>query len=141
MKILLPVDGSDHTQQMLEFVATQKAWLTDASDLTVLTVVLPLPQRVRAFMNEEQAADYYKQEAAAVLEPVKAFADAQGWAPTMHHRVGTPERVISDTATEGRFDLIVMGSHGHTTLGAVVLGSVTAKVLARCTVPVLVVRR
>lgn len=141
MKILLPVDGSEHTKHMLEYVATQKAWLTGASDLTVLTVVLPLPQRVRAFMNEEQAADYYKQEADAILEPVKVFADAQGWTPTMHHRVGTPERVISDTATEGRFDLIVMGSHGHTTLGAVVLGSVTAKVLARCTVPVLIVRR
>ena len=142
MKVLLPVDGSDHTKHMLAYAATQKAWLTDdANELTLLTVVPPLPQRMRAFMNEEEAADYYSKEAAAVLEPAKAFADAQGWNPTVLHLVGTPARVISDTATEGGFDLVVMGSHGHTALGSLVLGSVTSSVLAHCRVPMLIVQR
>lgn len=141
MKVLLPVDGSVYTQHMLEFVATQKAWLTDAHDLTILTAVLPLPQRVRGFMNEEEAEAYYKEEAATILRPVKVFTDAQGWNPTLLHLVGTPGRVISETATEGGFDLVVMGSHGHTALGSLVLGSVTSKVLARCKVPMLIVQR
>ena len=33
-----------------------------------------------------------------------------------------------------------MGSHGHTALGGVVLGSVTTGVLARCKLPVLLLR-
>jgi len=34
-----------------------------------------------------------------------------------------------------------MGSHGHSALGALLLGSVTSQVLAQCRVPVLIVRR
>jgi nucleotide-binding universal stress UspA family protein len=33
-----------------------------------------------------------------------------------------------------------MGSHGHGTLGNLILGSVATKVLANCEVPVLIVR-
>jgi nucleotide-binding universal stress UspA family protein len=33
-----------------------------------------------------------------------------------------------------------MGSHGHSALGNIVLGSVATGVLARCTVPVLLIR-
>jgi nucleotide-binding universal stress UspA family protein len=36
--------------------------------------------------------------------------------------------------------LIVMGSHGHSSLGNVVLGSVANRVLARCKTPVLLIR-
>jgi nucleotide-binding universal stress UspA family protein len=35
---------------------------------------------------------------------------------------------------------VVMGTHGHTALGNAVLGSVAQGVLARCKVPVLLVR-
>ncbi|MDP4770616.1 MAG: universal stress protein, partial [Limnohabitans sp.] len=38
------------------------------------------------------------------------------------------------------FDLVVMGSHGHGTLGNLVMGSVATQVLANCKVPVLLVR-
>jgi nucleotide-binding universal stress UspA family protein len=36
--------------------------------------------------------------------------------------------------------LLVMGSHGHGTLGNLVMGSVATQVLAHCKVPVLLVR-
>ena len=36
--------------------------------------------------------------------------------------------------------MIVMGSHGHGAFAGVVIGSVTTKVLATATVPVLVIR-
>ena len=47
---------------------------------------------------------------------------------------------IAATASEGSFDLLMMGSHGHGTLGNLVMGSVATQVLARCKVPVLLVR-
>jgi nucleotide-binding universal stress UspA family protein len=34
----------------------------------------------------------------------------------------------------------VMGSHGHSTLGSLVMGSVASKVLAHCRAPVLLIR-
>ena len=43
-------------------------------------------------------------------------------------------------AESGKYDLIVMGTHGHGSLGKLVMGSVSTQVLANCQVPVLLVR-
>ena len=51
-----------------------------------------------------------------------------------------PAATIVETADAERCDLIVMGSHGHGALGQLLLGSVTARVAATCSVPLLVVR-
>ena len=55
-------------------------------------------------------------------------------------KVGHAGETISKTADSGKFDLVVMGSHGHGTLGKLVMGSVATQVLAHCKVPVLLVR-
>jgi len=51
-----------------------------------------------------------------------------------------PYEAIIATATDRGCDLIVMASHGRSGLSAVVLGSVTNKVLTYTKVPVLVVQ-
>ena len=51
-----------------------------------------------------------------------------------------PYKAIIATAADRGCDLIVMASHGHSGLSAVVLGSVTNKVLTHTKIPVLVVR-
>lgn len=141
MKILMAVDGSDYTQYMLEYVAAQSGWLGEADKVTVVTVVPPLPVRVRGLMDEAGAQAYYRDEAAVALQSVLEFADQHHWKPFIVHRVGSPAKVISDMASEEGMELIVMGSHGHSALGSLLLGSVTARVLAQSKVPVLVIRR
>jgi nucleotide-binding universal stress UspA family protein len=59
---------------------------------------------------------------------------------TLTHFVGDPAAEIARLAETGRFDLVVMGSHGHGSLARIALGSVTTKVLAKCSRPVLIVR-
>ena len=49
-----------------------------------------------------------------------------------------PYQAIVATAKEKGCDLIVMASHGRSGLAAVLLGSVTTKVLTHTTIPVLV---
>ena len=50
-------------------------------------------------------------------------------------------RAMADAlAKKGKFDLVIMGSHGHGALGSLMLGSAASKVLAQCKVPVLIVR-
>jgi nucleotide-binding universal stress UspA family protein len=51
-----------------------------------------------------------------------------------------PADTIVKTAAERHCDLIVMASHGHKGVKALLLGSETAKVLAHAKVPVLVHR-
>jgi nucleotide-binding universal stress UspA family protein len=140
MKILMAVDGSEYTRRMLEYVTAPGGWLGKNNEITVLTVVPELPPRVRGYMNAAQLEAHYEQEAAAALVQVQAVAIERHWLPKLVHEVGHPATVIAQTAATGGFDLVVMGSHGHGALAAAVLGSVTAEVLARSTVPLLIVR-
>ena len=47
---------------------------------------------------------------------------------------------IAKQADTGKYDLVMMGSHGHSALGNLVMGSVATQVLAHCGVPVMLVR-
>jgi len=47
---------------------------------------------------------------------------------------------LAKAAAAGRFDMVMMGSHGHSALGSLVMGSVATQVLAHCDVPVLLIR-
>ena len=55
-------------------------------------------------------------------------------------REGTPFYEIIQFAKENDIDLIVMGTHGHSGLAHVLLGSVTEKVVRKAPCPVLTVR-
>lgn len=56
------------------------------------------------------------------------------------HVIGFPPDEIVRRAKEGSYDLIVMGTHGRTGLQKALMGSVTARVIQRSEVPVLVCR-
>lgn len=51
-----------------------------------------------------------------------------------------PAATIVETAIAEHCDLVVMGSHGHGAFAQFLLGSVTTRVAATCTVPLLIVR-
>jgi nucleotide-binding universal stress UspA family protein len=53
---------------------------------------------------------------------------------------GEPDDVIVDTVETHKFDLIVMGTHGRSGLGRLVLGSVAEAVIRTAPCPVLTVR-
>jgi nucleotide-binding universal stress UspA family protein len=69
------------------------------------------------------------------------FADMIGKARiTEVVEAGVPYNKIVTKAEEERVDLIVMSTHGRTGLQQIMLGSVTAKVVARASCPVLSIR-
>jgi nucleotide-binding universal stress UspA family protein len=140
MKVLLAVDGSPYTKRMLAYLAAHEELLGARCEYTVLTVVLKIPPHAARHIPATNLQAYYCDEADAVLAPVKAFIAQQGWKADFAHEAGRPADVIASMASEGKFDLLVLGSHGNTALGNLVLGSVTTRVLAHCTTPVLLVR-
>jgi nucleotide-binding universal stress UspA family protein len=75
-----------------------------------------------------------------VLQPVSRFAEQKGWKVRVVHHQGHAADAIAAFAEAEKPDLIVMGTHGHTALGNVILGSVASGVLARCKTPVLLIR-
>jgi nucleotide-binding universal stress UspA family protein len=53
---------------------------------------------------------------------------------------GRPADAILQEATRAAADVIVIGAHGHTTVGELLLGSTAHRVAQKATVPVLLVR-
>lgn len=140
MKILLPVDGSAYTKRALAYIAAHDELLPGAHDYVIVTAVTPLPDYATRLLQRSSIDDYYRGQSEQVLQPVRAFAEMQKW-KFRECVVHSPAvDAIVHTAEAEKPDLIVMGSHGHTALGGVVMGSVTTGVLARSRVPVLLVR-
>ena len=140
MKILLAVDGSEFTKRMLAYVGAHQLFLGAGNQLTALTVTARVPPQVTHHINRSELEVYYAEQAAEVLRPVKAFADQHQWELTTRHEVGHAAETIAKAADQGGFDLLVLGSHGHSALGSLVLGSVVSGVLARCKTPILLIR-
>lgn len=140
MKILLAVDGSEYTRRMLDYIATHKDLFDPSHEYVALTVVAPVPPRVRGYIDRDTVEGYYREQAEEVLAPLRERAAALGKTVRLEHRVGHAPDVVAATASEGQYDLLVMGSHGHSPIGALMLGSTTARVLAHCTTPLLIVR-
>jgi nucleotide-binding universal stress UspA family protein len=103
-------------------------------------VVPPLPGHVTGFIDAKTVKQYYADQAEDVLRPVREFAGQNRWKLKPETQVGHPADAISAAAKEGRYDLVVMGSHGHAALGSLVMGSVASRVLAHCQTPVLIIR-
>ncbi|MFZ4289162.1 universal stress protein [Variovorax sp. HJSM1_2] len=140
MKILLAVDGSPYTKKMLAYLVTHPELFGQSSQFTAFNAQTALPPRAKAALGSEEVAKYHAEEAEKVLKPVVKFLAQKGIDATSAYKVGSTADVISKAVSTGKFDLVVMGSHGHNALAKLVVGSVTTQVLAKSEVPVLVVR-
>jgi nucleotide-binding universal stress UspA family protein len=140
MKILLAVDGSEYTKKMLAYLTTHESLFSANNSYTIFTAQPQLPPRARAAVGKEVVDNYHTEEAEKVIGPVSKFLARHGIDAKSQWKVGHAGETIAKAAESGKYDLVVMGSHGHSALGNLVLGSVATQVLAHCSVPVLLVR-
>jgi nucleotide-binding universal stress UspA family protein len=141
MKILVPVDGSAYTKRMLGYLAAHDEWLGGSHAYTIVHCVPAVPPRAAAVIDPAALKSFYEEEAEKVFKPIRTFfAKKPALSVTFVSKSGPAADNIAALAEKGRFDLIVMGSHGKGTLTNLIMGSVATKVLAHCKVPVLLVR-
>jgi len=139
MKILVATDGSSHAHATLEALVQRLAWFRDKPGLTLLYVHPPVPHgAAAAWVGKTTIQRYYDDECEQVLSVASKFLDGQGVAYETKSKVGDPAHEIVSLAVAEGFDLIVMGTHGHTALANLVMGSVATKVLASSKLPVLI---
>lgn len=139
MKILLAADGSDCTKKAVAYLMTHQPML-EGGELVVLHVQPALPPRVEGFVGHQTVADYHREEADKVLEPIKAFVHRHEVPMSTRWVVGRPAHEIVKVAREEGAHMIVMGTHGYGMIGRALMGSVAQGVLAQAEVPVLLVR-
>ena len=142
--ILIPTDGSE----LAEHGVTNGLSLAKSVGARVTVIIVEEPfnwlsvsetQAQRALEELAKHADQIKKHAASVLNRVANAAKQTGVpCETIQVEDAQPYQAIIATAADKGCDLIVMASHGRSGLSAVVLGSVTNKVLTHTKTPVLV---
>ena len=136
--ILLPVDGSIHSNHATEY-AVYLAGLSGANITAVCCHELcNYKQDVGELLVSELQINVEKQ-AAEVLKSTAEIIKETGIEYTTKNISGAPGKVLVSLAESREYDLIVMGSHGHSEILGLHLGSVTLKILRTIHCPVMVV--
>jgi nucleotide-binding universal stress UspA family protein len=143
-KILYPTDFSEYSMAALPY----------AVDLTLQNKAMLYCLHVVEMPQEEYLMDEYMvplkvphvpedkilRTARARLERFVSENISEIDKVTSRVLIGTPFVEIIRYARELSIDLIVMGTHGHSALAAMLLGSVAEKVVRKAPCPILLVR-
>ena len=143
--ILIPTDGSKVARKAI------RAGIALARKLGASVVGYYAAEPIERVFNAELGSvrpmamkEFQKrvtEQGEQYLAEIAKACEAAGVAcETVMTTTATPYQGIVDTARKKRCDLILMSSHGRGELAALVLGSVTQKVLAHSKTPALVYR-
>jgi nucleotide-binding universal stress UspA family protein len=152
-KILVPLDGSEHSIKALE-AATQiakqfngKITLIHVYSVTPGPVIMPEPTTmtpsgfpVMAPAEISKVTDAVRRAGSRVLEEGEEKVEAEGVPVEKTLVEGHTVQEIVRTAKEGEFDLIVIGARGISKIRELLLGSVTDGVIHHACTPVLVIK-
>jgi nucleotide-binding universal stress UspA family protein len=141
MKILLAADGSEYTRKAARQLAKYTTYLAEAPELHLLHVHAALPyKRAVAVVGKAAVEKYQREDSEKALAVAEKELKKAGLAYEAHWMAGDVADCISEFVERHAIDMVVMGSHGHTALRSLALGSATTKVVATLKVPVLIVR-
>lgn len=140
LKALVPVDGSATAERAVRHVlALMKGREPMEVHLINVQEKADAPE-VRRFMKPAEIRRMQLDHGAGALQAAKRLLDRAGVEYEEHVLIGAPAETIARFARRGRFDKIIMGTHGRTGMSRLLMGSVATKVLHLSTVPVTLVK-
>lgn len=139
-RILVPLDFSDHAESIL-------AWASHLAEEHGSSLILMhayhLPVEFQQMEGAYLPAEFWTQvktEAEKSLEGHAAALRARGLEVEVEVVEGYPATAIEEAVTRKNADLVVIGTHGHTGLKHLLLGSVAERVVQKAPCPVLTVK-
>ena len=141
MKALIAIDGSEHALRALRYVLDHQDFFSTNPQLVLVNVHLPVPSaRVKAVIGGAAIAQYYKEEAEEALAPARAMLAGKPCRVTERLMVGQPAQEIISAAQQDGCELIIIGTHGRSAIGDLLMGSVAMRIIATSPIPVLSVK-
>ncbi len=147
-KILVPIDGSDHSEHVLDYaVDLAKKY---SAEIKILIVIEPVVLPGLGFSDESAIITQTQFECQINLQKMynktleDVFNKVSKQNPDLkiekQYQNGKPADQIIQVAEEEKFDLIVMGSRGRGKIKGLLLGSVSDRVADHAKCPVLIVK-
>lgn len=151
-KILVPLDGSEHSIRALE-IAIQiakkfcgKITLIHVYSVGAAPLFMPEPATLTPGIPVMAKEEYLKimenarEAGLKILAKGKEKANAEGVEVETLLREGNVANEIVKTAEEGKFNLIVMGAKGISRIKEILIGSVSDGVVRKASCPVLITK-
>ena len=141
MKVLVAIDGSETALRALGYVLDHQDFFSPNPELVLLNVHLPVPSpRAKAALGSDVIAQYYKDEGEEVLSRTRALVAGKQCRVIERLLIGQPAIEIVTVSQKAGCDMIVMGTHGRSALGNLLMGSVAMRVISTSPIPVLSVK-
>ncbi|MCW1929315.1 universal stress protein [Bhargavaea beijingensis] len=135
-RILLAVDGSDHSIRAAEHAATLAKAMNGAVEIAY---VADFSKSKEAVLYVRGHSDLEMQRRQRLLPAEELLITRQvPYEVNILH--GEPGPAIVDHANAHSFDLVIIGSRGLNPLQEMVLGSVSHKVMKRSDCPVMIIK-
>ena len=139
--ILLPIDGSEAIEPVLEMAAT----IAHPFDATVHLLHVAEPPRLIYEYGDRVAYETVMRALRSeghqhLIRAARGLRDLSITSIETVVQEGHPAEVILAFSQDHEVDLVVMGTHGHRGLRRTFMGSIAEEVVRRSDVPVLTVR-
>jgi universal stress protein A len=136
-RILCPIDFSATSRRALQYAVTVSQKF--GAELTVLHVLeqAPLPT---AYTGRPDIEELARAEETVRTQLAVWMAAEQDTQFKLELGRGPAEEMILKACEQGKYDLLVMGTHGRRLLDRALFGSVTHRVIRRAPCPILLVR-
>ena len=140
-RILIPLDGSDMSEQALDTAyPLARVFGSELLLVGVLDLTAGMYDVYAETLQPLDLKDQLETLLAGTLDRAVARVQTENLPVQRFLEVGIPHEEIPGVAEREKVDLIVMTTHGRRGLTHLLLGSVTEKVLRTAPCPVLVVR-
>lgn len=137
-EILLPFDGSEHSLDAAKHALhLAKLYQAHVKIVNCYEWSVRLPEVPELLLEEFKLKRMKDSE--RVLEQAANIFNNQGVEFDLESIPGDPGDVLFNLSKSKKYDLIIMGSHGHSDIAGLFLGSVTHKVLNTIYCPVMIV--
>lgn len=148
LKVGIAVDGSKYGMAAVKYVLRHAALFGTKPDITVIHVASDFAAALIPDMSgialpplsDAELRTLQKKSFEAAVAPVRRLLARAGVTASEVCLVGNPGDELSAYAKK-KLDVLVMGSHGYGAFKAAVMGSVATRVMARSTVPLLLIRQ
>jgi nucleotide-binding universal stress UspA family protein len=142
MKVLVSIDGSKHSIKAIDYLVQNASMFSGKGSGLIVLHVEPnvIPPEVTQYISKKSIADWYADQSKAAIKAATAKLDKAKVPYKLVQKIGhVADTILAETKT-AKAEMIVMGSHGRSSLMSLVMGSVTSQVLAQSKQPVLIIK-
>ena len=142
MKILVPIDGSKHSAKTIDYLIKHPSMFEGKNSGLILVNIQPdvIPPEVTQYIPKKSIADWYADQSKTAIKAATAKLDKAKIQYKLVQKVGHVADTILAEAKASKADMIVMGSHGRSSLMNLIMGSIATQVLSQAKQPVLIVK-